>query len=233
MPAEKKTWFGDDFGIQRPIMFQLWRKQPDPANAVPGSVRTGTRFLMWIDGVGGFLVCQGDEIVLGQAVPGTRVEVPILGDLSRRHAKIRREGEGCLIEPLGPVRVEGRRIESTTLLADGDEIQLGTNVRLQFRRPHPLSASARLDFLSRHRAQPAPDGVLLMADSCVLGPRERNHVVCRDWADDVVLFRQNDQLYCRACEPIEVDGHPSNGRQSITLNSHIAGYDFSMSLEAI
>jgi len=48
-----------------------------------------------------------------------------------------------------------------------------------------------------------------------------------------VLFRQNDQLYCRACEPIEVDGHPSNGRQSITLNSHIAGYDFSMSLEAI
>ena len=42
------------------------------------------RCILWVDAVGGYLVCLGDEIVLGQAIPGTTVDVPILADLSRR-----------------------------------------------------------------------------------------------------------------------------------------------------
>ena len=44
---------------------------------------------------------------------------------------------------------------------------------------HVLSASARLEMVSRHRTQPHVDGILLMAESCVLGPKWQNHVVCR------------------------------------------------------
>ena len=70
-----------------------------------------------------------------------------------------------------------------------------------------------------------------MAESCVLGPNSRNHVYCRDWRDDVVLFRQDDSLHCRAMESLEIDGemHDSSGR--IACDSHIAGEDFSMTLE--
>ena len=147
----------------------------------------GRRFLLWIDGVGGYLVCLGDEVVLGQSSPEYSLDIPIQADLSRRHARIARRGDGYVIEPLHMTRVNGQVIRGKTLLSDGDEIELAQGVRLRFRQPHALSASARLDFLSHHRTQPKADGVLLMAESCVLGPKWQNHVVCRDWQGDVVL----------------------------------------------
>ncbi len=60
--------------------------------------------------------------------------------------------------------------QRTAPLWDGSLIELGEAVRLRFRRPHPLSATARLEFVSRHRTQPSTDAVLLMAESCILGP---------------------------------------------------------------
>ena len=191
------------------------------------------RFFLWVDAVGGYLVCLGDEIVLGQAIPGTNNEIPILADLSRRHAKIRREGGEYLIEPCSTVSVNGTPIQSRALLADGVEIDLGGSVKFRFRQPHALSASARLDFLSGHRTQPTADAILLMAESCVLGPRKGNHIVCRDWSDDVVLYRHDEELFCRAAEPIEIDDEVYDGRGRITQNSRVAGSDFALSLEEI
>ncbi len=192
------------------------------------------RFLLWIDAVGGYFVCLAEHVLIGQAVPDTEADVPIQGDLSRRHAKIRRDGENYLIEPIvGAVRIGGRSINSSVLLADGDEIELGKVVRLRFRKPHPLSVSARLDFISRHRTQPWADGVLLMGESCVLGPNWHNHVVCRDWRDDVVLFRQGKDLYCRGMQTLEIDGKPCDGRGKLTCNSHITSDDFAITLEEI
>jgi len=40
----------------------------------------GTRFLLWVDAVGGYLVCLADEIWIGQASIGNPVAVPILGE---------------------------------------------------------------------------------------------------------------------------------------------------------
>jgi hypothetical protein len=198
---------------------------------VPGTHQD--RFVLWVDGVGGFLVCQSDQILLGQACCGNQIDVPIMADLSGKHARICRGGEGYWIEPLHLVRVNGRAVHSKRMLNDGDELELGSGVRIRFRRPHALSASARLEFLSRHRTQPSADGVLLMADSCVLGPRWQNHVVCRDWSGDVVLYRHDQNLYCRAMESIEIDGELCDGRGRLAGNSHVVGSDFSMSLEEL
>lgn len=192
------------------------------------------RFLLWIDAVGGYLVCLGDEIVVGQAAPNSQVDVAIQADISRRHVKIRREGEGYVIEPLADqVTVEGRPIDSPALISDGDEIELGHGVRLRFRKPHVLSASARLEMVSRHRLHPFVDAVLLMAESCVLGPKWQNHVVCRDWQGDVVLYRQDSQVFCRAMESVEIDGQLQEGRGKIRPNSRVAGSDFSFTLEPL
>jgi hypothetical protein len=151
--------------------------------------QAGSRFLLWVDAVGGYWVCLGDEVVLGQPVSAGRVDVPILGDVSGRHARIRRDSEGYLIEALRDVKVDGRQVEHTALLSDGARIQLGEAVRLLFRRPLALSATARLEFLSRHRTHPSTDAVLLMADACVLGPKPHSHVLCRDWPQEVVIYR--------------------------------------------
>jgi hypothetical protein len=193
----------------------------------------GRRFLLWIDGVGGYLVCLGSDVLLGQACPDCQVDIPIQADLSRRHARIVRQGDGYVIEPYQATRVNGQTVGGKTLLSDGDEIELAQSVRLRFRQPHALSASARLDFISHHRTLPKADGVLLMAESCVLGPKWQNHVVCRDWQGDVVLYRRDGDLFCRAMDSLEIDGRLCDGRGQIHANSHVSGSDFSMSLEEL
>ena len=195
------------------------------------SGQTADRFLLWIDAVGGYLVCLGDEVTLGQPVRSENVDVPILGDLSSRHARIWRDGEGYLIEAIRDVWVDDRKVKRVAGLGQEARIQLGDGVRLLFRRPHALSATARLDFVSRHRAQPSVDGVLLMADSCVLGPKPHSHVVCRDWPREVVLYRHDDELYCRSKGPLEIDGLPTKGRGPIPRNSRVAGDRCAFSLE--
>jgi len=197
------------------------------------SGRRDDRFLLWVDAVGGYWVCLGDEVTLGQPGFASRADVPILGDLSARHARIRRDGEGYLIEAFREVCVDGRPVEHLALLADGSKIQLGGSVRLVFRRPHALSATARLDFASHHRTQPSVDAILLMADSCVLGPRRHSHVVCPDWPADVVLFRQEKDLYCRSSGAFEVDGVRCRGPERICRTSRVVGAHFSLSLEPI
>ncbi len=157
------------------------------------------RLMLWVDSVGGYLVCLRDEVTLGQPAGGTSPDVPIMGDLSRRQAIIRRQGESYSIEAVREVRLDGKPIKGTAPLWDGSLIELGQAVRLRFRRPHPLSATARLEFVSRHRTQPSTDAVLLMAESCILGRSSSSHVVAPGWQDEVVLFRQGSELAWRSC----------------------------------
>lgn len=168
--------------------------------------------MLWIDGVGGYLVCWGERVVLGQPwhglparepqaekitgkMPVSRMEngpeIGIWGDLSRSHAAITRVGDGYTLEPLRTTRVDGRSLTETALLADGQVIQLGESVRLNFRQPHPWSRSARLELASHHRPQPAADGVLLAAEVLILGSGPHCHVVCPGWKHEVLLVRHS------------------------------------------
>jgi hypothetical protein len=196
------------------------------------------RALLWVDAVGGFLVCLDDCLVLGQppagdASGGARIAVPILADLSRRHAVIRREAGAYILEPLQRTSVDGREIKSPFVLSDNQLIQLGDNVRVRFTKPHALSATARLTIESHHKTQPSADAVLLMADSCVLGPNRHCHVRCREWQSDVVVFRQNDRLFCRASQPLTIDGVAASGENEIQSGVRVEGEEFSFTWETV
>lgn len=191
------------------------------------------RLLLWVDAVGGFFVCQRPEIRLGQAVPDSEVDLPLLADLSRHHATIRRDEEGYTIEPVRDVKLNRQKIETVSWLNDGTLVELGPALQMRFRRPHPLSATARLDFVSNHRTQPSSAAVLLMADTCVLGPGAGSHVVCRNWPHDVVLYRQQGALFCRSNTPYEVDGQRHSQQQPLTPQARVSGEGFSFSLEEI
>src|SRR5205823_5463368 len=49
----------------------------EPAGAPP------KRFLLWIDGIGGYLVCLGAHVSFGQVAGDGQVDVPLLADVSR------------------------------------------------------------------------------------------------------------------------------------------------------
>ena len=187
--------------------------------------------LLWVDAVGGFLVCLDDQVVLGQPSSGQAIAVPILADLSRRHAVIRRDAGAYVLEPVQRVRIDGRDVSGPVVLSDGQLIQLGDAVRIRFKKPHALSATARLDFESHHKTQPSADAVLLMAESCVLGPSQHCHVCCHDWGQDVVLYRQGDKLQCRSAAALAVDGEPRSGAIEVQPGARVEGENFSFTWE--
>src|SRR5687767_194677 len=115
-----------------------WVPQPSP------------RLLLWIDGVGGFLVCLGQRLKLGQVNLDAMPDVPLLADISRHHATLQRDPEGYFLEAVRTVQVNGQPVERGFLRHD-DRLTLGKACQLLFRQPVPVSASARLDVVSGHR----------------------------------------------------------------------------------
>ncbi len=184
---------------------------------------TSRRVVAWIDGVGGYLICLGDEVMLGQPTGAGGAEIPILADLSRRHATIHRERESYVITPIHRVRVDGTELQGPVVLKNGSLIELGESVRLRFRKPHALSSTAVLTLESHHKTEPAVDGIVLMSDSCILGTQPQSHIACRGWTEDLVLFRRGEDLRFRSAALGGI----------ITDNTRIDGDDFALSFEEL
>lgn len=199
----------------------------------PATYKTNS-FILWIDGVGGYLVCVDDVNTIGQAIENAQVSIPIAGDLRRRHARIETShGQHLLQDIGGGVKVDGEDLTGTVELKSDQTIELDGGLRLRYTQSHPLSKSARLDFLSRHRTHPWSDAVLLAGQSIVLGPNRDNQVFCPFWKSDLILFRRKSKWFCRSKTPFEIDGVKVEKEGEIQFNSRIEGIDFSMTLEPL
>lgn len=205
-----------------------------PLRVLAGTDRAGPsgRMLLWADIVGGYLICLDNRVTLGRASSDGAADIPILGDLSRRHATIVRDGDRYLIHAHNPTFVNGKRVDSAPL-RDRDLIRMGTGVELRFRQPNPMSATARLELASRHRLPMAVSGILLMAETCVLGAESTAHVQAPHVGRPVVLYRQGEAIWCRSPEPFSVDGRPQQGRAPLSARSNVLGESFSFSLEPL
>jgi hypothetical protein len=163
------------------------------------------RHLLWIDGVGGFLVCLAPRVTVGHASARPAPDLPLLADVSRLHAALQRDAEGYALEAYRPTRVNGQEAERATLRS-GDRITLGASCQLVFVQPLPVSASARLDLVSGHRLTYPVSSALLMADTLVLSGGTRGHVAIPELAQPIIVFRHKDSLALRYDGKIEVDG---------------------------
>ena len=197
------------------------------------------RFLLWVDGVGGYWVCTRDDVSLGQPrsidePAAESADIPIYANLSRRHAWIRRDGELYMLDPLRETVVDGTPIHEPVALNDGSVIGLGDSLALSFRCPHPLSTTARLDILSRHNTRPSVYGILLMAGSCVAGPGSDRHIPCFDWPEDMILSYRNGQLRCRGPQGMKVNAKRCpDGRALLTSGARVESGPMSFCVEMI
>jgi hypothetical protein len=191
------------------------------------------RFLLWVDAVGGYLVCLDDRVVLGRSGSDSFADIPIMGDLSRRHASLVRSGESYMLQAHHSAFINGKQVADQAMLRDGDVIRLGSTVELEFRQPSPISATARLSIISRHRLQLAVDGVLLMAETCIVGGTGKAHISAPVLKDPVVLYRQGNALWCRAPGSFDVDGRTCAARAPLSLQSNVLGDGFSFILEPL
>lgn len=190
------------------------------------------RFLLWVDGVGGYLVCLGPRVTFGQATHDTFVEVPLFADVSRLHATLTRDAEGYFLEAVRTVQVNGRAVERA-ILRPNDRITLGSCCQLRFQLPSPLSTTARLDLVSGHRLPVAVSAVVLMADTLLLGEGPQAHVPVPGLKEPVVLFRHRDGLGVRHPGGLVVNGERCQGRSLLAPATTVAGEDFSFALEPV
>ena len=201
-----------------------------PLPAEPSST-SESRQLLWIDGVGGFLLLTGQAVSIGGPT-SPDADIQLLASLSRRHATIHRDDGGYLLEPHGPTRVNQRQAAEWTELTDGADITLGNTVQLGFHRPTVLSGSARLSFQSDHRPSHSLDGVVLVADTCLLGPGRDCHIQCPEWEDSVILIHRGGDWLVRSPRlTLEVNGKKLRGEATIGDGQIVTGPDLRFHVE--
>jgi hypothetical protein len=201
------------------------------AEEIPPEV--SPRFLLWIDGVGGFLLCLGNRLTIGQSVADNTVEIPLVADISRMHATLTRDAEGYLLEALREVKVNNQETVRA-LLRNGDRITLGASCQLVFQQAVPVSTTARLNLASGHRLPLALDGVLLMGETILLGPGTQAHVTVPELRRNVVLFRHRDSLGVRADGvALTVNGQGGHTRAVLPERSVVQSEDVSFAVEPV
>jgi hypothetical protein len=191
-------------------------------------------YFLWVDGVGAFQLFTSESVTLGGP---TRDKDPadlvLLANLSRRHATFLRSEEGYVLEAHGACKVADRPVEGRTHLNSNYRLELGSGVRVQFRIPSVLSATAVIDFISDHRPNRSIDGVILMDETCLLGPSTDNHVVCPDWTQTVLLYRKADGFWAKSQSQILIDGKlMPEGGGPVKPGSYVSGNEFGFRLEA-
>ena len=196
------------------------------------STTRSSRYMLWIDGVGAWQVCAGQEFVIGapsQLHPSA--DIALLANISRKHATVSHHGTDWLLDAQQGTTVGEEPATQKTVLRSGDQICLGERVKLGFRLPSVLSSSAVIDFESDHRPSHSVDGIILLVDQCLLGPRQDHHVRCSAWPDFLVLFFQDGQLLCRSRMALQVDGAAVNGVARLQHGSIVTGDEFRFRVE--
>lgn len=191
-----------------------------------------TPFVLWIDGVGGYLVCLSHRVTLGQSQVDTPVDIALIADVSRHHATIQRDPEGYFLEAARKVQINGLAVEKT-LLRSGDRITLGNSCQVQFWQPVPVSTSARLDMVSGHRFAEPVQAALLMADTLVIGPATQSHVQVPDMTQPLILFRTKSGLAARWAGNLTINGRVHQERGPLEAGSTLATEQISLALERV
>jgi hypothetical protein len=87
--------------------------------------------------------------------------------------------------------------------------------------------------ISRNRLHLSLAGILLMADTCVIGPSQQTHVQVPDATAQIVIYRQGEGLCCRGAGALEIDGQTHEGRGALRWTSRVIAGDVSLSLEPL
>jgi len=203
------------------------------SSSTGGGAPLPKRFLLWVDGVGGYLVCLSSRVTFGQATADGPVDVPLFAEVSRTHAEVTRDGEGYVIESGRGIRINGDETKRA-VLAPGDRVTLGSSCQFLFHKPVAVSSSVRLELTSGHRLPVAVDGVLLMGNELMLGPGPESHIELPGLETPVLIYRSKDGLSVRVPDlKFTIDDRPHLDRAILPLPAVVSCDAFTFALEPV
>jgi tetratricopeptide (TPR) repeat protein len=176
----------------------------------PDSYEASTdRSLLWIDGLGTFLILQAPRVSIGRVGSTSRPDLALTADLAGYHAEISRSGEDYFVTAIqGDVRVGGRKVQKK-LLTDDDALELGKRCRIRFGQPTSMSATALLDLRKGMRIEGDVKTIVLLDDNLIVGPGANCHIRAPMLNSRFLIQKGKDGLLCRAEQGIVVDGKDS------------------------
>lgn len=210
----------------------------------PAKKPSASRYVAWIDGVGAWLILTDAQVSIGRVngnlsplvKPTSReqeADIALIASLSRNHATIERLGEDYILKATSRVTVSNQQVTGETVLPDRCEMVLGDSVKLGFSVPTPLSATAKLTIASEHRPRTTVDGVILMAETCLLGPQASDHILCPGWSETVVLVQTSTGILLKSKQEVQIGDHKGEGPDVVSNGQVVSGDDFRFRLEPL
>ena len=188
---------------------ELPRARRTNAPSVPNAARhtpTTDRSLLWIDGLGTFLILPTERVSIGRVGSTARPDLALTADLAGYHAEISRSGEDYFVTAVqGDVRVGSKKVQKKLLTHD-DAVELGSRCRIRFGQPTGMSSTALLDLRKGMRIEGDVKTVVLLDDTLIIGPGSNCHIRAPMLESRFLIQRAKDGLRCRAEKGIVVDG---------------------------
>jgi len=174
------------------------------------------RFHLAVDDAGELLVAYGNTVTLGHA-RAEAADLGFLADLDPLHVRLYRTesfhtGPGWRIEPVRKQRIAigGQLIDSGgAMLADGDEVQLSTNLAFRFCRPEAASGSALLELLHGAECEGA-SSILLFSPGeagCIhISSSPGRHLRVPRLREEITLWIDGAELVVESREQLSATG---------------------------
>jgi hypothetical protein len=181
------------------------------------------RSILMLDGACAALILTQDVVRFGRQSHSASVDVPLPADVQAHHADIYRQGEDYFLVAHGATSVNQKRV-TRELLRDGDRIKFADRAKFVFRRPSRRSGTAVLTIAGHARLANDVSEVVLLADTCLIGPNGRAHLQTPESDTRLVLSVAGTELSVRDLESgvgrgerLEFGQHCQIGDQGITL----------------
>ncbi|MBI1825154.1 MAG: hypothetical protein HY287_12265 [Planctomycetes bacterium] len=191
------------------------------ANTLP------SRLLLLVDGGGSYLLVRGSQASMGRAASDLPADMPLLSDISERHANISRVEDDYFVISAKELEVDGKMTRHA-LLRDGNRVVLGRKAKFTFRLPSRRSSSALLELSDTTKMPNDVRRVVLFDRIAMIGQGNTSHVQCRYAGPTLLLYERNGGLWLRA----QSDGFADTTGKELRLGESVEVGGVSLALEA-
>lgn len=200
---------------------------PSSPREAPGAAR---RFVLWVDGIGTFVVIAAPRAVVGRYDASARPDIPLPGRLSGRAGEILRVDDRYVLRARDAAEVNGKSC-AEKVLAPGDRIAFGASPAFSFYLPCPLSATALLRLDPPSMLPGKASDILLLDRFLVLGRKGLAHIKAPGGPLELLVFLRDGVPWARTAGTLLIDGAPSGtGECALPLGVRIAAEDLSFTV---
>ncbi len=166
-----------------------------------------SKYFLWIDGVGTFLIASGPRVTLGRHGSSKTPDIALSGSFSGLAGEIIRTGEQYLFRAYDAADVNGTR-SSEKVLTSGDRISLDERTALDFYLPSPMNSTALLTLPPPYLIPGPVKNAVLLDTFLIIGKKGFAHIKAPAEPDHVVVYEKEGTLWARTERPPE-PGHIS------------------------